>query len=521
LNNFSLKFLYFFAFVEGSVIMAIELSGAKMIGPAFGNSLYVWSITLATTMFSLAAGYFFGGFLLKKGKEPSKTLINLFLTLSVWMLLLPFIGRQVLYSSLAMNYLSGAFVSLFLILFPLLLIIGAASPILVQLAYLSLHSEKIGKVAGKIWSVSTFGGIIGAFIIGFILLPRFGIKITCVFIAFFSVIPVLFYHYKLRENKKMGIISVILLVGMILNLNTKPQQLNSRYKEIYKSDGLLGQLTIIDDKKYNGRKLLMNGISQSFMNIPTGRSQWKYVHRLAMYSSVKPEKSNVLLAGMGAGNLVNELVLLNFNVDVVDIDPRMEFVAKKYFGLKDDKIKSYVDDARHYIKTTAKKYDIIIYDLSSGENQPSNLYTLEGFTETKNILKPDGMLFLHSPGMLIHNSEGLKAIGNTLTHAGFNVKMLNTSADPKTTGEFIFYSTTSDFDLEKQNYSRQDPFSFPYQFPQKANVYLNSVDFKEGVIMTDDKPLLEYLQQENIKELRLGSNKETKEMIHNRDKTVF
>lgn len=507
--------------MEGAMAMAMELCSAKMIAPAFGNSIYVWSITLAITMFSLACGYFLGGKLLKNGPASITLLIRLFWITAVWALFIPLIAPQLIYACLDMSYTSGAFISLFTLLFPFLLLTGAISPIMTELMHITFKSQKIGKSAGNAWSLSTIGGIIAALVFGFVLLPNFGIKTSCLWIAFLPGIVVLLYHTRLKENKKTGIITIVLLAGVIFNFNVKKQSSNSRYKEIYKSDGLLGQLSIIDDKKFNARKLLINGVSQSFMNIPTGRSQWKYVHRLAMYSSIKPKGSRVLIAGMGAGNLANELSLLDFTVDVVDIDARMEFVAKKYFGLRNGNIHSFVDDARHYIKTTKEKYDIIIYDLSSGENQPSNLYTLEGFEDTKKILNPDGMLFVHSPGMLKNNSSGLQAIGNTLLHAGYQVKMLNTSPDPNSTGEFIFYSTTSDLDLQNQDYSRQDSFSFPYKFPQKNDVYYNIVDLKNGVLMTDDKPILEYLQQENIKELRKGSNRETKEMIDKKEKNIF
>ena len=64
------NFFFLLSFIEGGSVMAAELLGAKMLAPYFGSSLYVWASVLAITLGGLAVGYFAGGILSYKSKNP-------------------------------------------------------------------------------------------------------------------------------------------------------------------------------------------------------------------------------------------------------------------------------------------------------------------------------------------------------------------------------------------------------------------------------------------------------------------
>ena len=59
----SRSYLLCLVFIEGVAVMAAELIGAKLIGPLYGNSLYIWAAVLGITLFSLTLGYYIGGWL--------------------------------------------------------------------------------------------------------------------------------------------------------------------------------------------------------------------------------------------------------------------------------------------------------------------------------------------------------------------------------------------------------------------------------------------------------------------------
>ena len=114
--------------------------------------------------------------------------------------------------------------------------------------------------------------------------------------------------------------------------------------------------------------------------------------------SSKPAGSDVLLLGFGGGSVANELTRLDLKVDAVEIDKRMYQIAKDYFKFNPKNTNFIVDDARHYLKTAKKKYDVIIFDMIKGEVQPPYALTRESFSEGLKLLKPGGQLLVNFQG---------------------------------------------------------------------------------------------------------------------------
>ena len=47
--------------LSGACVMIFELTGARMIGPYFGTSIYVWTNVIGVILASLSLGYYIGG----------------------------------------------------------------------------------------------------------------------------------------------------------------------------------------------------------------------------------------------------------------------------------------------------------------------------------------------------------------------------------------------------------------------------------------------------------------------------
>lgn len=495
------------SFVEGGIVMAIEILGAKMIAPFFGTSLYVWSATLAITLFGLTLGYFIGGLL--SAKKNTSIIFYVLAAASILIGAMNILSFWILTETISFDIKIGSIVSLIVYLLPPLCLLGMTSPLIIN--ELSDYFKNPGKSAGIVYAISTTGGILMTFIVGFILIPNIGVRKTCFYYALFlSLFPI--FYFLAKKNKKGMVFSILTLI-MVIIINIKSifpdysTSVGSRFDVKYKSEGLLGSLTVIDLNK-NLRFLNINNTSQTLMHIPSKKAVWKYVHRISTYSSLKPKKSSVLVCGLGGGMIVNEMLDLGFNVDVCEIDARTEFVAKKYFYLKDGYNIS-IDDARHFIKKSTKKYDIIILDLSIAETVPTNVYTLESFNEIKNILNKDGFVFLH----YLNNKHGegaeaVKAIGNTLTNVGFDTHLLNTTHTLKNSNELVYFSTLNKIDLTSFTYNRlPNPYEFVKDIPKTSDVYDN-YSFSGGILLTDDKPNIDILHQTAALHNRTTENKE-------------
>lgn len=496
----SKKAILLTAFIEGFLIMGIELIGAKIIAPYYGASFYVWTTVIGITLFSLTVGYFIGGLLSAKFKI--KTLIPLLSLLAgIFILLMTVISKNSFHLTLDLPILTGVVISTVLFLFLPLAFIGMLSPVLVLA--LTKHENTPGNSSGIIYFVSTIAGISSALIYGFWLIPSLEILknvYTFGLIALsISIFTVFFFKHKtLKYTVLFASFFCFILITKQLNTTVKLPPMN--IKIIHQSEGLLGQIKVVDNFDKKSRTLSVNNSSQTKAHF-TGRSLFPYVYYVSTFASHKPVGSDVLLAGVGGGSLIYELSLFDFNIEVVELDKRIMEVAKKYFLMPEKKFDVTIDDARHFMRKTKNKYDIIILDMSAGETMPSNVYTVEAFSRMKELLKPNGVIVLHFVSM--NSKEGLvsvKSIGKTFQESGFNVSLLNTEPSEIHPSAFVFIASLTNLDFENMEFIIDPALPKPL-VPDKNNLLMD-IPFNDGYLLTDDRPLLDVIHNPVVMNLR-------------------
>jgi spermidine synthase len=120
-----------------------------------------------------------------------------------------------------------------------------------------------------------------------------------------------------------------------------------------------------------------------------------------------PLPSNVAVIGSGTGNDVAAALRADAGrVDAIEIDPVILLVGEERHPEKpyaNPRVRPVNNDARSFFRETTEKYDLIVYGMldshtllsqSSSVRLDSFVYTIEGFREARNLLKPDGMIAL-------------------------------------------------------------------------------------------------------------------------------
>lgn len=116
----------------------------------------------------------------------------------------------------------------------------------------------------------------------------------------------------------------------------------------------------------------------------------------ALYLHPNPRK--ILIVGLGGGTLPSAFmrILPESEIDVVEIDPAMVRVAKKYFNFQPTaKVRVTEQDGRVFVKRAIKngvKYDLILLDAFDDEYIPGHMLTVQFLEEVKKILTPEGVL---------------------------------------------------------------------------------------------------------------------------------
>ncbi len=437
-------FFYFLSFLEGSSVMATELIGAKMLAPYYGTSLYVWSAVLGITLAGLALGYFLGGLVSVK-KNVEKNLYYILLLSSIFLIAMPSLANISIIQFVRFQLVESIMLSAIVILFPPVFCMGMVSPLIVTCVLKVKRSsanieannnEQAGKVTGTIYAISTLGGILATFLLGFYIIPTFGLTQPAIYIGLLlGVIP----FYMLVTSKQF-VSFLFPLVIFFAFTGSKPVSFGEQIKIHYTSEGVLGQIIVADYPLYESetiigsqRILFVNRSTQTIVTKINGQeNHFEYVNLIKEKTADRSKYKNALILGLGGGSLANELSRNLIAVEAVELDSRMEKVAKAYFNLS-NKVSVYNDDARHFVKknlehkTNSKKIDVIVLDAFVGEVNPHHLFTKEFFAEVSLTLTDSGVFFINGNGYWKdHVGIGMRSICKTLLSAGFNVEVLPT-----------------------------------------------------------------------------------------------
>jgi spermidine synthase len=172
---------------------------------------------------------------------------------------------------------------------------------------------------------------------------------------------------------------------------------------------------------------------QSCLNLKRPREfALNYTHMVmgGLLFTTNTAPKSILVVGLGGGTIPTALreVLPEASIDVVEIDPAVTKVARRYFGFKDDsKLKVHEIDGRVYVKRAireGRKYDAILLDAFDHEYIPEHLLTREFLEEVKSLLTPGGVLVgntFSSSRLYSHESTTYAAVFKTF----YNLKAAN------------------------------------------------------------------------------------------------
>jgi spermidine synthase len=483
------------AFTEGAAVMIAELAGGRMLAPLYGSSLYVWGAVIGITLISLTLGYYLGGRLSShRRREP--LVYWLMLTAAMLITVMPITAQKLMTAWGDMDPVKAIPLLASIYLLPPLLLLGATTPLIIAL--LSSGTADAGKTSGTVYGISTLGGIAATFAAGFWLIPDFGLTRTALATGIgLAILPCLLL---LSQRQLAALLYPALAAWAIWS----PAQTAQRYPGVdflYQSEGLLGQIKIVDIHFINhldssrvvDRVMFVNRTGQTWINRETAEPRWDYVRYLRSIASTLPPGSRVLLLGMGGGIVARTLQDLGHTVDSVELDARIPRIATDYFGLKPNG-RVIVDDGRHYLRSTAQRYDLIIFDVFQAEIPPAHLLTVETFRELRRHLNPGGFVAVNYSGFLTGSvGIGARSIYKTLLAAGYQTRLIPTSSEES--GRNNLYVATQD---ERDFSAPSVPLFVDGRFVSIASTFMDpkEIDLEQAMVLTDDRPVLEKLNLE-------------------------
>ncbi|MFY8185365.1 MAG: spermidine synthase, partial [Bacteroidia bacterium] len=323
---------------------------------------------------------------------------------------------------------------------------------------------------------------------GFYLIPIIGLTFP-LFIFGFLMIACSLVYFGVKNGKTLLLVSLLIAASSFL-VAAKNEDVKN---VIYKSEGLLGKLEVLEThwdmdstrRGENHRILLINNIIQTWTETTTKKSYLDYVDQIEEVAvQIKKDKPKALILGLGGGAVANMLTEKGFDVTCVELDTRIAFVAKKYFALS-DKVKVIEDDARHAIERMDEKFDFVLVDLFNGEVTPSHVLSNESFERLKKITTDSTLVLFNTYGYCkVPVGLGNLALLNTIKKSGYNYTI-------GWTGE-----------INKEDFRNFVVVSSRTWLPTLTKEFTEKIDLNGAELITDDKPVLEFLNAKAAKRWR-------------------
>jgi spermidine synthase len=423
------------AAVSGFVTISTQVAWTRVLTMIIGSSTYAFSIVVALFLLGLATGAS-----LVAGKKMTtdlrRSVMNIelataiILFLSLWItnytpgLLIELGTRLQVNSWLGLLSLQIIIAGL-LILVPAILM-GMIMPLV--LVWASNAGRASVRLVGRSYAVNTLGAISGAFLTGFVLIPKMSTRFTILFAAMMCSILAGFAYrpsrrdvdVDLRRSLAIGASVVLALVlfavaprvrlddlskgayDLLVRMRANPQLIEAASEGrtvspetnrlLWYREGPTATVSVRED--WGVRSMAINGRTNAsdHADMPTQVILGQLPILLA------PRAETGLIVGYGSGVSVGSMLQSEIkSLECVELEPTA-IEAGSFFNhvnnqpLGDPRLRVIIDDARTYLRVNPTIYDVIV----SEPSHPwvpgvANLFTQEFFELGRSRLRDDGV----------------------------------------------------------------------------------------------------------------------------------
>lgn len=405
--------LQLLVFLSGAILMGLEILGSRVLAPAYGNSIFVWGSLIGVFLGALALGYWLGGVVAdaspRLGALAAILLAAGALVWSIPALAAPAMGLA------GTGPRTGPLLASLLLFFLPAVLLGSVSPFALRLH--GAAAGALGRTAGRLSAIATAGSIVGTLGTAFWLVPLAGVAALVrwlgVGLMLLGGLAMTAAGFPRRAGGALllaflaaavvpGAPARSLLPGAVLRPETETGYYGEPVRVLYRVDSLYHHIRVTEGE--GARYLRFDKSWQSGMSLADPFSSvFAYTDYFHLGFALRPQVQDVLVVGLGGGLIPKQIWRdhPNVRVDVVEIDPEVVAVARRFFGLPEDpRLQVYVQDGRRFLAETGRRYDLIILDAYYADAIPFHLTTREFLELVHSRLKDGGLVAANVIGAL-------------------------------------------------------------------------------------------------------------------------
>jgi spermidine synthase len=400
-------------FVVGTGSLGAEIAAARMLAPYFGDSTLIWANTIGIVLVALSAGYWYGG--KRADREPTRrglfkiVLIAGLLTAAIPFVADPFLSAAVdALDSISAGAFAGSLLAVLVLVATPVFVMGMVSPYALRLA---VHGvDETGRTAGRLYAIGTIGSLAGNFASALLLIPLVGTRRTfLVYALAFVVVAAL----GLRSRRVLAApVAILLLMAVPVGIVKAADDPSERV--IHEADTEYQYARVVQDAE--GTRTLELNEGQAIHSILrpgtylTGNYWDEFL--VAPFAALDAPPGRMAILGNAAGTIARAYgrYFPATRVDGVEIDGELSAIGRKYFDMRNPRLRTFTEDARPFLRRTEARYDVIVVDAYHQPYIPFYLATREFFGLVRDRLRPGGVVLVN-----VGHPESSDRLEKTLT----------------------------------------------------------------------------------------------------------
>lgn len=413
--------------------LAYEVVWTRILVLIVGSSTYAFSLTTGVYIAGLALGSFWIASRVERLRRPGEVLAHLLLAVG--------------FASLAGLYLVGRLPELFLqgftwlggspglwlfrvllaglALLPATFFLGAVFPVAVHLA--GGRERRLGRPLGRVYAWMAAGNVAGVLLAATVLVPAAGLQGGMGALAVLSLVAgglalwVEPLGFRTRAvtlaaaaagalalwTLRPGWDPIVMTSGvykdapLYLRLAGSPDGLRrvlDAYRLVFYREGVQSVVSVVERPTLGRGRYLALAVDGK-VDASTGADMSTQVLSGHLPLLVHPAPREVLVVGLASGVTVGSVARHPVDsVHVVEIEPAMPAAARAFGAfnhrvLADPRVRLVLDDGRHFLAVTRRRFDVIISEPSNPwMSGPARLFTREFFELARARLAPGGLL---------------------------------------------------------------------------------------------------------------------------------
>jgi spermidine synthase len=381
--------------VVGASSLGVEIAAARLLAPYFGASTIVWANTIGVVLVSLSAGYWFGG--RYADRHPHlRGLCRLVLAAAALVAVVPFAARPFLgfsveaFDTVSVGGFAGSLFGVLVLVAVPVTLLGAAAPWAVRLAVGDVDSS--GEVVGRLYAISTAGSLVGTMASALLLIPLLGTQRT--FLVFALMLALV---ATLGAGRHGLAIPVFLLALVALPVETIKAEGEGR---VLHEAETTHQYSRVVERPDGTRVLELNeGQAVHSLYRPGSYLTGGYWdgHLVLPAAAARRPPGRIAILGNAAGTVARAFgrFFPATRVDAVEIDAELTELGRRYFDLRNPRMRVFAEDARPWLQRSDGGYDAIMVDAYRQPYIPFYLATREFFELARERLAPAGLVIVN------------------------------------------------------------------------------------------------------------------------------